>query len=101
MPTSLSVHALPREIRAVLVQAAREHDLPLEILCALVRVESGGNPLATRYEPGYAYLLDVQAGKPIRLRDRTPPSDFPHLPGAADASGLTEWMGQKTSWGGR
>jgi len=37
--------------------AAGRHNLPPEIVRAIVAVESGGNPWAARYEPGYRWTI--------------------------------------------
>lgn len=80
---------------------ARQYDLPVHLVAALVQVESGGDRWAMRTEPAYRYLWDVRRGRPFRCSSgvaaaRTPPAGF----GAPDGiSRITEWIGQQTSWG--
>lgn len=80
-------------------EAALAFDLDAKVVIAVATVESGLNPWAVRYERGYSYLWDVLTERPLRLREMTPPSDFPCLPASPDRTGRTEWVGQKTSWG--
>lgn len=49
-----------------LIQAAQRHALPIDLARAIVRVESGGNPWAVRYEP--AFWERYVAPKPVRAR---------------------------------
>ncbi len=59
---------------------AASHSLPPELVAALCRVESGWEPLAARFEPGFRWLV---AGAP--------------RPAACSAG--TEQQHQQTSWG--
>ena len=76
-------------------------DLPEALVLAMIQVESSAEPLATRFEPKYRWLWDVQNHAPFRVSAReaqsvTPPKGFPSIPGISAA---TEWIHQKTSWG--
>ena len=81
--------------------AAADHDLPPELVAAIVRKESDGDPWAWNPEPHYRYLVDVTTGAPFRrptreeLARHRPPDDFKSLAGDTDA----EWWGQQASWG--
>jgi len=60
------------DIASLVDCAARVHCLPAELAAAVVRVESGGNPLAFRYEPAFLkrYVLpnaSVKAKAPCSL----------------------------------
>ena len=75
--------------------------LPPELVAAIVRKESDGDPWAWNPEPHYSYLVDVSTGQPFRKLtpeerlSEVPPNDFPSLAGDRDA----EWWGQQASWG--
>lgn len=76
--------------------------LPVDLVLAVIQVESGGETAAVRYEPPYRYLWDVRRNKPFRkltavenTRDSAP-SDFPAPVGV---STHTEWICQQASWG--
>lgn len=79
----------------------KKHGLPHALVCALIQQESGGNLYAIRAEPSYPYVWDVHYNKPFRKLSREeanlslPPSDFR----SASGSRLTEWQGQRSSWG--
>jgi soluble lytic murein transglycosylase-like protein len=80
---------------------ARKHQLPEQLVAAIVQVESGGDRFAMRHEPAYPWLWDVARRAPrattsLTASRRLPPDDFTAPPGV---SKLTEWMGQQTSWG--
>lgn len=86
---------------AIIEAAALDHGLPAGIVAAIVQVESTANTFASRYEPDYAYLWNVKASKPYRVRpeDRSldrAPSDFSAPRGV---SIHTEWISQQTSYG--
>lgn len=88
---------MPASIPDLIAAAAATHGLPQEIVAAVVQVESGGNPWATRFEAKYPYLWDVNANAAMRtVWQYTPLGGFPSLRGC---SGHTEWASQKTSWG--
>ena len=68
------------------------YGIPLDILRAIVHVESSGDPCAMRFEPGYRWLWDVRQNRPWL--------GTPDLfPAPAGVSRDTERMGQMTSWG--
>lgn len=75
--------------------------LPVELVRAVVQVESGGDAWAWNPEPRYAYLWDVKKNQPFRrlstaeAASGVPPRDFPALAGDRDQ----EWWGQRASWG--
>jgi soluble lytic murein transglycosylase-like protein len=81
--------------------AAITHDLPHELINAIIQVESGGNTWAYNPEPHYMYLWDVRKNAPFRrpqsaeLSNKTPPADFPTIAGDRDQ----EWWAQQASWG--
>lgn len=80
---------------------APKYFLPVELVTAIVQVESGCNRFAMRTEPAYPYLWDVGHGVPFRTNSsiasqRIPPAQF-NSP--AGSSRMTEWLGQQTSWG--
>lgn len=80
---------------------APKYQLPIGLVVAMIRVESGGDPYAFRCEPNYRYLWDVAKRMPIAVSDedagrRLPPKLFY---GIAGESSLTEWIGQQASWG--
>ena len=82
-------------------QAADSHHLPVALVLAICRSESGLDPWACRHEPGYRWLWDVQRQKPF-LRDPREECDQRIPPGFAAAPGISvasEWFAQQTSWG--
>lgn len=89
-------------ITLMIADAARNYTLPVDVLVALVLVESSGNPWAYNPEPHYRYLVDIRTGKPFRplsvseIASERPPDDFPSLPGVPRDA---EWWGQQASWG--
>lgn len=94
--------SLSPTITSLITDAAVKYALPLDVLVAMVLVESGGNPWAYNPEPHYRYLVDVRTGKPFRplsvseLASEIPPADFPSFPGVPRDA---EWWGQQASWG--
>jgi hypothetical protein len=88
------------EIVAAIVTAATRNGIDQTLLAAIVMQESGGNPWATRLEPGFGYLWDVAEGKPYRAPGNVTsvyaPKGFRSPPGV---SANTEWICQKSSWG--
>lgn len=91
-------HAIERAI-TMHADSAR---LPIQLVRAVVLVESGGNPWRWRPEAHYRYLVDVRTGEPFRRltaaenASETPPDDFAGVPGESRAA---EWLGQQASWG--
>jgi hypothetical protein len=65
-----------------IVDAAHDGNIPWPMLAAIVQVESGGEPAATRFEQHYTYLYKVK--------------DFSSQNGITE---ITEAVHQKTSWG--
>lgn len=82
------------DVAAAIVSAGTRFGVEAPFLAAIVRQESGGNPWAVRYEPGYAWLYDIDASAPFR--GMLNPKTFPAPDGV---SGETEWVSQKCSWG--
>lgn len=88
-------------ILALIEEAARAACLSADLVAAVVRVESGGDPFAWNPEPRYRYLWNVRTRLPFRtltafeVASETPPADFPCLAGDRDQ----EWWGQQASWG--
>ena len=95
-------------LSAALLHATAMHAegfrIPVDIVRAVVVVESGGNTWAWNPEPRYRYLVDARTGKPFRpltafeIGSKHPPDDFPThplVPSDFDA----EWWGQQASWG--
>lgn len=85
----------------LIADAARRHSLQLELVHAIVLVESNGHAFAWRPEPAYRYLWDVRRRAPFRaltaneLLSESAPKDFPCFAGHRDQ----EWWGQQASWG--
>lgn len=94
--------SLDPELHKIAALCAQENHLPIQLVEAIITVESGGRPYCWRYESHYRYLWDVRQGKPFRALTMTergsdaPPADFFGLPGTHAA---TEWIGQQASWG--
>ncbi len=72
IPAAVPVDAWP------ISSMAQKYDLPVQLVAALCQVESGCNPMATRYEPGYRWVVEF---------------DSPYTTSA------TERVHQQTSWG--
>lgn len=57
---------------SLITQAAQTHGLPVSLVLAIVQVESGGNPWAARYEPGfydrYVMTQPVKARAPCSIK---------------------------------
>lgn len=66
----------------VIYEVALDNEVPWTLLAAIVQTESGGDPMAARFEPDYKYLL--KSAEFAKLNAITP---------------MTEMMFQKTSWG--
>jgi len=81
---------------------AKKHKLPPALVYAIIKVESGQDSAAVRFEPHYRYLWDVRRNRPFRRltsaesRSETAPADF-HAPSGVGRH--TEWQHQQTSWG--
>lgn len=92
----------PAQIEQLVGEAATRHGLPVPIVGAVVKQESGGDVWAWNAEPRYRWFWNVRAGKAFRpvtdaeVAAEVPPKDFKGCPGVdADA----EWWGQQASWG--
>lgn len=92
---------LPTTIITSAQICAKRFGLPLQLVLAIIKVESGGDAHAWNPEPPYRYLWDVRAKRPFRaltaaeIASEKPPADFASMKGDADA----EWWGQAASWG--
>jgi soluble lytic murein transglycosylase-like protein len=75
---------LDAPVRAAVERCAQRHGLPVELVAAMVSVESGGNRWAVRYEPGF-YDLFVNDNRAVA----------PAPPCSLD----TEKRGRAMSWG--
>lgn len=88
-------------IRAHVARTAPVSGLPVELVLALIDVESDGNPYAYRPEPRYRYFVNCKTGKPFRalspdeIASKIAPPDFPYLAGSRNQ----EWWGQQASFG--
>jgi len=71
---------------------ANKHGIPVDLVSAIVQVESGGNTWAMRYEPHYRWLWDVEQNAPLRTL-------VSGMPAPRGVSRVTELHGQKTSFG--
>lgn len=80
---------------------AKQLGLPLPLILAIIKVESGGDVFGWNPEPKYRYFWDVRLNRPFRpvtaleIASELPPPDF--LSGAGDRD--AEWWGQAASWG--
>jgi soluble lytic murein transglycosylase-like protein len=82
------------DVAAAVTAASTRLGIDPYLLAAIVAQESGGDTWAMRYESAYTYLWDVELNAPFH--GGLDPAKFP----APDyVSGMTEWMGQKTSFG--
>ena len=92
---------LPAPLDLLIQRQARLCSLPVDLVRAIVWVESGGDVHAWNPEPPYRYFWDVRRKTPFRSltelerASEVPPDDFPSLKGDRDA----EWWGQAASWG--
>lgn len=88
-------------VRTAAHQRCSLERLPLNLVLAIIMVESSGDTYAWNPEPKYRYLWDVARKRAFRTLtptenwSETPPADFPVLVGDRDA----EWWGQQASWG--
>lgn len=96
-----SFGAAPQLAPSDIQRAADAWHLPVDLLRAFIKVESGGNPCAWRTEAQYCYLWNCALAQPFRAltaAERTSelaPQDFT----SAFGSRNTEWIGQQASWG--
>ena len=90
-----------RSYRPEIEEAARAAGISADLVEAVVRVESAGDPWAWNPEPRYRYLWDVRKKRPFRAltpaerASEVPPPDFGVLVGDRDQ----EWWAQQASWG--
>jgi hypothetical protein len=100
------MHVTPHDTKLFLFSRdlAEANDLPIALVCAIIEVESAGDPNAWRAEPTYRWLVNAESGRPFRTlseaeqNSEAPPDDFPACPGIYE-SRATEWWGQQSSWG--
>jgi len=89
-------------VRPQIEQVALQYGLNSALVEAIVLTESGGDPWAMRYEPGYRWMVNARTRQPFRSMSSleahaaTAPADFPSMP---HLSSDTEWTQQRTSWG--
>jgi soluble lytic murein transglycosylase-like protein len=83
---------VPDETRDLVARFSIRYAIPRQLLAALMQVESGGDPWATRFEPGYRWLWDVREDRPYKGAPES-------IPAPRFVSGETELMQQRTSWG--
>ena len=80
---------------------AAANALSVDLVLAIVTVESNGEPFAWNPEPHYRWFWDVRTNAPFRrvtdaeVALEYPPRDFPTLAGDPDQ----EWWAQQASWG--
>ena len=87
-----------RDLSTSILANHRRWDLPLDLLRAIVYVESAGDCNAYRYEPHYKWLYNVREDLPVVIK----PEDAPGPPGFGGPGVINKWtefIGQKTSWG--
>lgn len=70
------------KLSEIIESKAKEHGIPAKLIAAIVKVESGGNTYANRYESHYKWLYKVE-----------------EFANQSMASFATEENSQKTSWG--
>lgn len=91
----------PDTYRPIVDRVAGLHGLDTDLVWAILRHESSGNPWAWKPEPRYPYLWNVRTHAPFRalthaeLASEDPPLDFPALAGDRHQ----EWWAQQASWG--
>lgn len=92
---------MTESIRQSIAFAATSHRLPVDLVEAVVLVESSGRPYAFRPEGSYRWLWNVTTNRPFRAltpeeaTSTRAPVDFPTL----SDSRAAEWGGQRASWG--
>ena len=90
----LTTYVVPVSVAAATTAASTRFGVDPYLLAAIVAQESSGNTWATRYEPAYSYLWDIELNAPFH--GGLDPAKFP----APDyVSSHTEWVDQKTSFG--
>lgn len=75
-----------------LAKATARFNVPLDLLKAIIQVESGGDPWAMRYEPDFRWLVNLETGERYE-------GEPERMPSPAGVSPYTEWVAQRTSWG--
>ncbi len=89
-PAEPAANEAETDLDVLIAQAAARHELPPELVAAMVRVESGGDPWAIRYEQGFYRRYIAERGLPHfspcsqETEDRTRAMSF----------GLLQLMGQ-------
>jgi len=74
-------------------KAAERFGVPVDLIRAVIRVESGGDRWAMRYEPRFQWLWDIERGASF---DGDDPDAMPSI---QPASSPTEYHAQRTSFG--
>ncbi len=72
------------------------------LVCGLCEVESAWQPWAVRYEERYKWLVGLGVSDPpANAQDMSEPIDMDVLEGfmPKGSAPITEWHGQRTSWG--
>lgn len=82
--------AMTEPLDALIRRVADRHGLPPNLVCALVQVESAGDPWAFRYEP--LFLRDYL--RSLKFSPRPPCSFDTEQHGRATSWGLLQVMGQ-------
>ena len=77
----MGMHSDNQDLKKAIADAADHHGLPPDIVYGVCMQESGGNPLAARYEPAYRWLVHDTRLRPM------------------DCTRDTEEVLQKISWG--
>lgn len=90
-----------QQLNALVSQVSADHQIPIALLAALIKVESDWDVWAWNPEPHYRWLWNVKTDQPFRpiiadeIKSERPPADFPCFAGDPDQ----EWWGQQASWG--
>lgn len=77
-------------------RASQKYGISRDLIEAMVKVESAGNPDAMKTEKRYPYLWDLDRKEPRRVYGLDCPEDFA---APSYVSQDTEFWGQRTSWG--
>lgn len=72
----------------IITDVARDHDIPWTLLAAIVQTESGGNPMAARFESHYKYTVT-----PAVFAKENGISEITELVLQKTSIGLTQVMG--------
>lgn len=64
--------SFPPSVAPIIKRAAMEHDVNIDLLCAVIHQESGGNPWASRFEPAF-FDKYIKGKKPKELPGYFPP----------------------------